>query len=289
MKVLCYNHGLHHKNLHALKNYKTIHFDFFENLEQIRGFDLSKYDIIYSPSEPFHVSNFPNTKFIFGPHFSTFPNKKVQHIIGSNSIYIQPSQWALDVWRRFQISHQLRLEYMPFGVDTDKFNQLIDIGSRNKVFIYFKNRNPLELRYLEHLLLTQNIEYKVFDYKSRYNETEYLDYLHEAKYGIWLGCHESQGFALEEALSCNVPLFVWSVKSMKQEHGCNYEDIPATSIPYWDERCGEYVYDINNFVIRFKEFLSKLEQAQYRPREYVVENLSMAVCEQRFIDLCNRI
>jgi hypothetical protein len=285
MKILCYSKGLHHKNLYALTHYKNIRIDFFKNLEELSNINLLDYEIVYSPAESFYVNRLPTMKFIFGPHFSTFPNQKIQDIIGNNSIYIQPSQWTVDIWKQYPITKNLRIESIPFGVDTNKFNQKLDISSRNKVFIYFKNRNPLELRYLEHLLLTQNIEYKVFDYKKKYDEAAYINYLQEAKYGIWLGCHESQGFALQEALSCNVPLFVWSVKSMKQEYGCNYDDVPATSIPYWDERCGEVVYDINNFIIRFKEFLLKLET--YNPRQYVIEHLSMDVCEQKFIRLCN--
>ena len=81
MKILCYSKGLHHKNLYAIKNYKTIQFDIFENLEELSRIDLSKYDIVYSPAETIPVSNFPNLKFIFGPHFSTFPNQKITHII----------------------------------------------------------------------------------------------------------------------------------------------------------------------------------------------------------------
>ena len=80
---------------------------------------------------------------------------------------------------------------------------------------------------------------------------------------MWLDAHESQGFALQEALSCNVPLFVWNITSMRQEYGSSYNDIPATTIPYWDERCGEYFYNINELEDKFNLFLSKLET--YKP------------------------
>jgi hypothetical protein len=282
MKLLFINYGIHHKNVNALKKYVNLDMDIVNNYDNI---DILKYDVIYSPSEPIDVSAYPDKKFIFGPHFSTFPNHKIVKILGSNSVYIQPSEWAANVWRQVEVCNQFKIQVLPFGVDTETFCEEILIGSRNKVFIYFKNRNPLELHYLEHLLLTQGIEYRIFDYKARYSEDEYIDYLKHAKFGIWLGCHESQGFALQEALSCNVPLFVWSVKSMSQEYGCNYPPLEATTIPYWDNRCGEYIYDINNFAIRFKDFLHRLET--YRPREYILENLSMSHCEEKFICLLN--
>jgi hypothetical protein len=284
MKILFINYGMHHKNLNAIKNYKNIDIDIIENLQNI---DISNYDVVYSPAEPIDTSRFPEKKFIFGPHFSVFPDQKIKHIINKNTIYVQPSKWAADSWRIFDICENLDIRVLSFGVDTEKFNQIVDIGSRTKVFIYFKTRNPLELRYVEHFLSTQNVEYVVFNYNKKYSEQEYIDFLKQAKYGIWLGRHESQGFALEEALSCNVPLFVWDVKSMNQEYGYNYHDIPATVIPYWDERCGEFTYDMENFYEKFQKFLSKLET--YQPRQYILENLSMDVCEKKFIDLLNSL
>jgi hypothetical protein len=131
-----------------------------------------------------------------------------------------------------------------------------------------------------------NIDYKIFNYQRRYSEQEYLEYLQHAKFGIWVDGHESQGFALEEALSCNVPLLVWSVRSMNQEYGQNHPDIPATTIPYWDERCGEFFYDMSDFKEKCDTFFSNLEK--YRPREFVLENLSIPVCEKKFTQLLNK-
>jgi hypothetical protein len=136
-------------------------------------------------------------------------------------------------------------------------------------------------------LKRRNIEFKVFSYNQRYNEDEYLEYLRHAKYGVWVGIHESQGFALEEALSCDVPLFVWSVTSMNQEIGPNYNDIPAITIPYWDQRCGEYFHKSSEIESKFELFLSNLDS--YKPRDYVVENLSFNLCESKLIEYINEL
>ena len=126
-------------------------------------------------------------------------------------------------------------------------------------------------------------KFKVFSYYEKYDENEYLNYLKEAKFGLWLGGHESQGFALQEALSTNVPLLVWSVSYMGQEYGSFYGAIPATSIPYWDNRCGEFFYAYNELDAKFNTFIENINN--YKPREYVLENLSTEVCQDRFIDL----
>jgi hypothetical protein len=162
---------------------------------------------------------------------------------------------------------------------------------KNRVFLYKKSRSDNDYNAIIQFLQKRNIDVKVFSfsyiYNQKYSEDEYIEYLQNAKYGIWVGIHESQGIALEEALSCDVPLFVWSVTSMNQEIGPNYDNIPATTIPYWDERCGEYFHRQDEMERTFDLFLSKLDT--YKPREYVVENLSFDACENIFINRINEL
>ena len=162
---------------------------------------------------------YKSSKFIFGPHFSVFPDENQIQLINGNKnvIYIQPSEWVKNLWLNNPICNVIRFETLPFGVDTNKFNQKKPINERNNVFIYFKRRNHLELNLIKKFLDSYDIKPKIFNYIQKYDENEYIDYLHESKFGIWLGSHESQGFALEEALSCNIPLFVWNVVSMTEE------------------------------------------------------------------------
>ncbi len=287
MKLLYIQSRTHHKNNYSIMNYKR-HFDItiIPDESYLAHLDVTSFECVISPCEPIDVSKYPNTKFIFGPHFSIFPNNnQLDLIYGKKSIYIQPSEWAAEVWNRCNL--KTRVYKLPFGVDTETFNHINIIEQRNKVFIYHKRRHPDELNAVICLLNKNNINYELFDYVRRYDESQYLNYLRESKYGIWLDAHESQGFALQEALACNVPLLVWNVTSMNQEHGYSYDDIPATSIPYWDERCGEFFYHENELESKFKTLISKLEQ--YRPREFIVENLSIEKCEDKLLELIKQI
>ena len=287
MKVLYINIYMHAKNNNSLMNYKNISF-FIINHTNIDLIDLTHFDCVYSPSQPLDVRKYPNTKFIFGPHFSVFPEKTQMDIIrGKNVIYTHPSDWARDVWRNNYLCNGIRIESLPFGVDTNKFNEITPIENRNYAFLYYKSRDPNELSFIRNFLKSFNIDVRIFSYTSKYNEEDYINYLHKSKFGIWLGRHESQGFALEEALSCNVPLFVWDVTSMNQEHGYNYSDIPATCIPYWDERCGESFKNINELPEKFDKFMNSLKD--YKPREYILDNVSIEKCEKIFTDLVNKI
>jgi len=286
MKILFINTWMHPKNMHSLMNYNNIEFTIVHKASDIDNFDLSTFDFVYSPSSPIDVSKYPSVYFLFGPHFSVFPDDKVIEVQSKKSLYIMPGQWCVDDWKKNPLCANLNMISCPFGVDTTIFNETKPIQNRERVFIYYKSRHPEELAFMEKLLTANGILYKVFNYNTRYDENEYLDYLRESKLGIWIGRHESQGFALEEALSCNVPLLVWNVKSMNQEYGQRYPDIPATAIPYWDDRCGEYFYNMNDIQEKLQKFFNNIET--YRPREFVLEKLSMNVCEKIFINSLQR-
>ncbi len=280
MKILIYNKELHHKNAFGLKQILDyLEYEYIFTKQQ--NIDISFYDIIYSPSHP--IKELINTKIIYGPHFSVFPDEKIKQIPnGQKAIYIQPSEWAKNVWEN---KIQIPVKVFSFPVNTVKFSPTHEIIERTKIFIYTKRRDPKHVNFICNFLKQNNMNYEFFDYLKRYNEEDYLKILQQSKYGIIIDAHESQGFALEEALSCNVPLLVWNVKTMNQEWNSKYQELPCTSIPYWDNRCGEYFYNQDEFIPIFTKFINKLNT--YKPREYIIENLSVESCAEKFTELIN--
>ena len=282
MKLLVLG-NFHHKNMIGLELLlKSINFQYkYGSIHEI-----SEYDIIYSPNYPIDTSKYPSKRFIFGPHFSVFPDNRLLNInnIHNNSIYIQPSKWAADTWRNFNVEKVIKIKEFPFPVEIDRFKP-IENNSKHEVFIYFKRRKPEELKFIESFLNMKNISYKLFDYVKKYKEEDYLKCLQSGKYGIIVDAHESQGFAIQEALSCNVPLLVWKVKYMSQEEGANYPDIPCTNIQYWDKRCGEYFIEKENFEETYYKFINKI--GTYKPREYILDNLTPKKCADNFVKLIN--
>jgi hypothetical protein len=278
--------GLHHKNENAMAKYTNIKWTRVQNIDEWKD-DLSIFDAVFCPGSMVDVSKYPHVKFIFGPHLAVLPNDSLHIIRGSNSIYIQPSQWVVDFWKLYPVCKDLTMKALPFGVDTDAFCPVINdpLVNKKNVFIYFKNRKPEELKLIVDYLNRVGVSFTIFSYKDGYNEKEYIDYLQTCKYGIWLDAHESQGFALEEALSCNVPLLVWNVISLNQAYGYSCPDFAATTVPYWDSRCGEFFHTFDRFESTYQLFLSKIDS--YQPRDYIVENLSISLCENKFIELLN--
>lgn len=242
--------------------------------------DINSADIVLSADRYISIENYPNKYFIFGPHFSVFPNNIVKQFKNkyNNACYIQPSEQSRNTWMNEFHYNILPIFAIPFGVNTESFNKSESI-TKSKVFVYYKNRNPDELKKVEDFLKNKDIEYRLFSYKNRYREEDYKNYLQQCKYGIWIGSHESQGFALNEALSCNVPLLVWNVTLRSQEWPLKseYKNVKSnvTTIPYWDNSCGEYFYSFDKFEETFNKFINNLELGLYKPREFIINNLSI--------------
>ena len=290
MRLLIIDAWLHHKNREGLQlmlNYISQQTDNLYDVRYGTQRDLiEKWDVVYSPATPINAGLFPKTKFIFGPHFSVFPNKMlgILNNIHYNCIYIQPSEWCVNVWKQMDVERVVPLKTMNFPVNTTYFSPKAT-GTNNEIIIYFKRRRESELNMLENYLRERKIKYTLFNYVKKYKEQDYLHTLQNAKFGIILGAHESQGFAIEEALACNVPLIVWNATNMNQEVGANHPDVPATSIPYWDQRCGEYFTKWEEWDNCFNTFLLGIKTKKYKPMEFVIDKLSAKPCAERLLKL----
>jgi hypothetical protein len=82
MKILFIKSNIHHKNYNFILKCKIIKFTIVNSVNDIIFFNLHDYDAVISPCEPIEVSKYPNTKFIFGPQFSVFPDERLNIIKG---------------------------------------------------------------------------------------------------------------------------------------------------------------------------------------------------------------
>lgn len=294
MRVLYIDSGTHYKIRASLQKYRDkfgLQLFTIQDINTLDNFNLNNFDMVYSPCVPFdtkkYIEKYPNIKILFGPQFSVFPEKKHMDMIGTykNVIYKQPSEWSKNVWKKYDICNGINLQSLPFGVDTDIFKPVKTIQQRSECFVYFKRRMFEEINLVINLLVSKGFRPIVFDYVRGYDEKQYISCLESSKFGVWVGSHESQGFALQEALSFDVPILVWNVTSMRQEYGSSYSDIPATTIPYWDISCGETFTKREELNSSFDKFISCLET--YQPRKYILENLSMEKCFELFKNIFN--
>lgn len=202
------------------------------------------------------------------------------------------SPWIKKLHDRYAPHPNITYIALPFPVDVEKFRP---IEKKKRFFVYFKHVHSSRLQAVLDMINRHperfgEYEYKIFTYGS-YQENEYLDCIQSSQFGIWVGAHESQGFALEEALSCNCPLFVYDITSLKDEcldnthhpWGHLEEDLPATSASYFDETCGMIYHDSETLDDKILFFMNSLHQ--FTPREFVLRHLTTS----SFIEKLNRI
>ena len=155
-----------------------------------------------------------------------------------------------------------KLVIIPSGIISESKLKKHLIQKRNqKCLVYFKNRSQQELDKLLNLLDRKNISYDLFEY-GMYDNQKLIKAAKKNKFGILLDGSESQGFAIQEIMACNLPLLVWN---LEQKH-------EASSVPYFDNNCGEIVNSYEQLVSNIDKFLSKINL--YNPHILIKEKLT---------------
>lgn len=298
MKLILYKDKGHHKNFDAIVRMCAethIDFEFTDSLDRLKEND---YDILVSFA--FYVDLDiipPHVKIIFGPHAIAFPNKHpiffnlTDERLKKRAIYLSLSEWVKDLIYEWHPSFFVPVKPLPFAINTKKFIPNETIEKDLDCLIYIKHRSEQDKQRLLETINKTNMKYEMITYGS-YNEDQYISLLHRAKFMIVLDAHESQGFALQEAMSCNVPLLVLDINSMYEEiyYGRNiYANmkpmiLKATSVPYWSEECG--------LKATFSDLPEKIEQMKeswhtFRSRDFIVRELSEVPCMNRMLNAFN--
>lgn len=253
-----------------------------KNINDVYKNDI--YNLVILSDTPGNVK-IPGKFIIFGPHISVFPPES---LIGNeehpNSVLNLLADWNVTVWKEFG-NMKIPLAILPFGVDTEQFSPPPG-GPGKEMFIYYKQRDPAILQNVMRIA-PKDYRINLITYGS-YHETDYINILRRCAFGIWIGRHESQGFALEEALSCNVPLIVLNVKTMKEEYNrAAYiyshinKNLYATAIPWWSEKCGEVIYSVDELVSSIQKLINNYDF--YEPRKFIENNLSISIAFQKMI------
>lgn len=288
----------HHKNWEAIQRMCkscNIDFEYTNNIERLK---YDNYDILYCTSnyvDPYIISN--RIKIIYGPQFWIIPEPpivgKLKSDLVNRCVYNSLSKWVGDYYLELATELIFPISYFPFSVNTEKFKPFYGIEKVYDCIVYIKRRSNSLINYALDILNKKELKYKIFRYGS-YNEDDYLDSLQKAKFMLTLDAHESQGFALEEAMSCNIPLLVMDATSMYDEtndginSSYNYlkpKNLIATSVPYWSEECGIKITEHSDLSDAIYRMLNSYQL--FTPRDYIIRTLSDEVCMKRILDYFN--
>jgi hypothetical protein len=250
------------------------------------------WDLVFIPSEYIGPENFPNARrIIYGPHNFVFPEGMWLNLSltrDNRVFYNTLSNWVKILYNETSnFEKNMNMAILPFAVDVDRFKPAEHKVYERDCFIYMKRRKHHEIEKVKAICDQLKLSYSVITYGS-YNETDLIHLCNTSKFAILLDCHESQGFAVQEIMSMNVPLVVWDAKDMFVEGYEQYRgryQLKSTSITTWDDTCG-IVADEGTIDDCIK-FMAE-HYRDYSPRDLIVRELLPAVCMGRWLSLIEK-
>ena len=294
MKIIFLNPA-HPKNTDALQRMCDKTNNTLEISSDLNRCKRADYDILISNMHFFSPDSIPESvKIIFGPQLFIFPEGPIVGPLNSKwstrCVDNTLSKWVEKCYLDVTKSMVIPTGQFPFAVDIEKFKP----SNEEKTFdclIYFKHRCPETLSSIKQILSDKNISYKIILYGS-YQEHDYIQLLNQTKFMLVIDAHESQGFALQEAMSCNVPLLVFDIKTVYDEYGSTFFnkyrplELKATSVPYWDSSCGLKTTELSVIPAMIDQMLNIYQT--FEPRQFILNNISEEVCIQRILDWYNK-
>ena len=248
--------------------------DYAINEEKYEHNFLIQYDAIAHEKH----SKIEQETTIIGPQVWLFDGYG-QFLIENQNYYkklIAPSQWVKDKFiSKFNLPES-KVTIWPVGIE--EFDNVREPSY--DCLIYFKRRDESELSAVKKFLVSRGLSYRMVEYGG-YDEMGFLNLINQAKFCFLINGTESQGIAVQEIMSMGIPIIAWDLKEWLDQ-GEAYR-VPATSVPYWDERCGEKFYSIDKLEETFDNFYARIND--YDPKAYVKENLSFESSVKTLLDI----
>lgn len=198
--------------------------------------------------------------------------------------------------RMFAVHWHDKVHTWPVGIDTDRWAPSLATKDID-VLVYVKIRcqpardNAAVRDPVLETLHDSGLRIATITY-GRYRENEFHRLLARSRSMVFLCEHETQGIALQQALSCGIPIFAWDFGGVWQDpdyypHRVVFE--PVTSVPYWDDRCGIKFADASGFRAGFPAFWSRVTSGDFDPRSFILDNFTLEERARSYVALVREL
>jgi len=206
--------------------------------------------------------------------------------------YIAFCEWMRDMFAGFYPRE--RIDVWFGGIDLREWPDTSMLPKEIDVLVYDKirwNRDTLVPQILDPIvayLEKSGKKFQIVRY-GNYTHDSYRKLLERSRSMVFLCEHETQGMAYQESLASNVPVLAWDQGFWLDPNRPKWEPnpVPASSVPYFSEICGDTFINIEAFPSTFERFYSNLPR--YEPRSYVEAKLSMAESARRYLAAYYRV
>lgn len=201
-------------------------------------------------------------------------------------LVIVASEWMIDFYRDVPSLAQ-KSRPAACGVDAE-FWKPAGLRKDRTAVVYWKSGDERFCEEVEAIVRRTGLD--PLRVRSRHGEHNIFtpgqlrDQLDRAILSVFLSTFESQGIALAEAWSMNVPTVVWDPQGDAEWLGRRFKS--ASSAPYLTPATGVATRDVAGLEGAIGQALATLDS--FHPREWVLENMTDAVCSRRLYGLIMR-
>ena len=266
----------------TLRGLRDVGVDVIKNLE-IQDLKLAPYWIPagdLSALSKIEIEILSESNLTLGPNIDWFSLDNLKVISQFKQVKILvPHHWVISPVEQILPSNCQILVWHS-GIDTIFWQKKRNNLRVDEVLIYVKNLSDLEnLECTKDYLRVHDIHFHVLKYGS-YSQSQFKSILNKVNAAIWIGETESQGLALLECWSMNVPTLVLKKETWYNADGHPY---PASSAPYMFDSVGQFSNSTAFSEDDFQQFFSKLKS--FSPRESVQESFGLSACASHLFEL----
>lgn len=294
-----YPSASHAKNDSSMRRMCAAHSIAFEATDDPGRLRVNDYDYLWLPCRFVSPDAIPaQVRILYGPSFFVFPEEGTWLNGARNadwsrrSVFTALSDWCVRCYKEISRDTVIPLAALPFGVDLPAVAAPDPLTARD-CLVYFKMRHPSALQEALAAIAERGLSYTLMQY-GHYQQQDYLCALRESRFCVWIGCHESQGFALQECLAADVPVLLWDAVSMFDEYvgdRFTYESqrpsgrrLASSTATTWSDACGEVCTALD-----FREKLQLIDERSrqsprfYGPRAFLEPRVSDVACMRRLL------
>ena len=218
-------------------------------------------------------------RLVAGPVNALFPDERDGILLHPEiDVLVIASDWVRQLYAdRPALAAKLRV--CPVGVDTDFWQPDLSHPTGH-VVVFWKDAPESWCLSVEDALRRRGEQVVRVRY-GEYEATAYKRALDGARFAVVLSTFETQGLALAEAWSMNVPTLVWDPQALTTWRGRRF--VAGSSCPYLTHATGRRWKTLDEL----EQLLERADEAAagFSPRAWVIAHMSDAVCASALYDI----
>jgi glycosyltransferase involved in cell wall biosynthesis len=197
---------------------------------------------------------------------------------------IVPHEWTLEFYRDAP-AVIAKSRVCPCGIDTDLWQPAVHAAEKTLAVVYWKSGDETFCEQVEQIVRRCGLEPRrlrsLHGEHAMFDPGDYRRLLDQSAVGVFLSTFETQGLALAEAWSMDVPTVVWDPQGTAQWRGRSFES--RSSAPYLTPATGRRWRTIDELEPALRGALA--DRSAFQPRAWTLANMTDAICSAALLDI----